>query len=319
MPNNAAPNRDPDDDGDLRDLFARTAPAPTPTDLAPLRAAPRPEPVPPVPPTIRTRRPPMKLAAASLAALGLAFAAAALWRTDRSVAFADVRAAIAAAESIEYMTTERTVYSPPRSRGDEPVDTLIRIRTLFDGGRVRYEASAVACRRGDEPRETCAPIVSSLHYVKVTDFDRGYRLSIDYTVPGRSVVVKSLDDADAESRREFYAERLAWLRNLPDAGVEPLEPRRIGGVDAPGFVVPEFPISAEKRGPAEVWVDPADGLPLRVEAFKSWSPTFRDQEGHVAEGQRLVMTDFDFAPAVPPDAFELNVPPGYHIRTPDAP
>ena len=72
------------EDADLRALFARTAPAPSPADLAPLRAALRRRPS-PLSSSAPSRKSPMKLALTAVTALCLAVAAAAFWagRTGR--------------------------------------------------------------------------------------------------------------------------------------------------------------------------------------------------------------------------------------------
>ena len=317
--------RDVGPDGDLRALFARTAPAPRPADLAPLRAAlrrPRPSP-------LRRKTPPMKLALSALTALGLAAAAAAFWRADASVAFADVRAAIAAAETVRYTFRTEEVLSraaePDPGTGDPtgavaPTAPAVRTesRVLWSGGRLRADTVLVGDAGG-------GATIESLQTVFAVDPGRGVLAAVSHA-DRRAAAMPPGDEWNEVL--DGHAALTAWLRDLPPGRAPAADRRRIDGAEAVGFDVPGLPptplwagVAAAPRT-ARVWVDAATARPVLVEAFipADGPPRQIWGDGSYRQGVRVFLTDIHLDPDGPaPDSlFRPAVPPGYAIDvTPD--
>ena len=303
------PEPDPDSpgDADLRALFARTAPAPSPTDLAPLRAALRRRPPPPSFPLsspVPSRKSPMKLALTAVTALCLSVAAAAFWRAEPAVAFADVRAAVAAAETIR--CTSVTVSRFRNGAGPEDLarpERFDRHRHIAAGGRRRSEKYQVVVHPGLAVPYEQRPQHESLHEVCVTDPAAGLTRIVNHAHRRVDIWLFS----EQVWRDDLYAAQFAFLRHLPEEGVTPIEPRRIDGVDAPGFLVPGFPGWVDTEFTARVWVHPDTRLPLRLESVAP--------ERELPGGQEPYITfaDFEFDRPVPPETFAIDIPPGYSL------
>ena len=254
------PPRDPQDtdpDAELRALFARTAPAPRPTDLAPLRAAvaaDRPSPA-SRPPSRRTA--PMKFAAAALTALTLAVAAAAFWRATPAVAFDDVRAAVAAAGDFRVagrLLRETEPAGGTDSRGYDQPDFIV---TEVSDRRRRSEEFDVVVHPGLPAAYEDRPRARALTTTTVVDQDAGLILESNHR--DRTARVKLIAENDGAAG---YADDWSrYLQDLPTEDAEPLDAGMIGSIRALGFRVSDFPWFQSRQVPAHIWVDEATMLP----------------------------------------------------------
>ena len=328
------PEPDPDSpgDADLRALFARTAPAPSPTDLAPLRAAlrrRRSAPPAPVRSPVPSRKSPMKLALTAVTALCLAVAAAAFWRAEPAVAFADVRAAVAAAESLRYTRHEREVFTAtadrdpgagaPTGRPATAVPgTWDEWRVLWSGGRTRTETVRVGDAGGGARAE-------SVQGVSVWDADRGVAVGVLHATRRVSLVSAAAAgplNEEADEMTAWHAALTAWLRDLPPGGEPVAGRRRVGGVEVVGFDVPGFPAdpTTDGGGPAgrtaRVWADAETARPVLVEVFvpEEGEPTRVWGDGSYRQGTRVFLSDIRLDGPAGDDQFRLDVPPGYDIQ-----
>ena len=160
-------------------------------------------------------------------------------------------------------------------------------------GREFYKDPGLTRTEGDTPQAS----------VTITDTGRGKILSLDPKTKLAFLQDWKLPDDLKRRSLDRASDATKYLRSLAGKDGKPFGRRKIGDVEAEGFLV-------EADGMAwTVWVDPGKKFPLLMET------TFRFQDRDMP----ATFSDFRIDPMLDDALFRLDPPEGYALRKIDAP
>jgi len=221
---------------------------------------------------LRRRRVNMALRAAVVLAAGSLVVVGAFLRSGATLAFADVAQQFRDANTLSFQMTLQSPLIPKLVAGK--TGNMEMQVFLKEPGRFRAEGAfgliGIASLEQDQSKLL---VLHPLTKIAVLAVAKGNLQQLGYSDP---------------------MEWINALRALAGKSAQPAGNRRIGAVEAQGFLI------REDEQETLVWADPKTRLPILIETSS-------------ADGARITFSDFRFNPALDDALFDLDAPEGYKL------